>query len=204
MRSISGHFLNILLFWKHAFRPDETIVFEELGGLISVLFRYISQYPFQGHTFCNILSLFGSQGSICGPKWVSLGPPGASFWSYFVDAVPAWGPGCAVGAKKYHLVSILEVILSPFETFLGALGRYFGYIVCIHGVLLVLLPRWFSTFCHRIFHCFERDLFVSCHCFVRCCSNIGITSSVSLHISMSMSMCMSMSMLHEYESECVS
>ena len=39
LRSISGHFLNISLFWKHAFRLDETIVFEELGGLISVLFR---------------------------------------------------------------------------------------------------------------------------------------------------------------------
>ena len=142
------------LFGEHAFRLDETIVFEVLGGLISVLFCNISQYPFQCHTFRNILHLFGSQGSICGPKWVSLGLPGASFWSYFVDAVPGWGPVCAVGAKKYHLGSILEVILSPFETFLGALGRYFGYIVCMHHVLLVLFPRWFSTLCHKAFHCF--------------------------------------------------
>ena len=133
-----------------------------------------------------------------------MGPLGVSFWRYFVDAVPAWGPGCAVGVKKYHLGTILDVILSPFETFLGALGRYFGYIVCMHGVLLVLFPRWFSKFCHRTFHCFERDLFVSCHRIVRCCSNIGITSSVSVHISMSLSMGTSMSMLHQYESECVS
>ena len=83
--------------------------------MISVLFCNILQYPFHGHTFPNILHLFGSQGTICGPKWVCLRPPGASFWSYFVDAVPGWGPACAVGAKKYHLGSILEVILGPLR-----------------------------------------------------------------------------------------
>ena len=93
-------FRDMALFGKYAFRLDETIVFEVLGGLISVLFCNISQYPFQCHTFRNISRLFGSQGWICGPKGVSLGSPGASFWSYFVDAVPGWGPVCAVGAKK--------------------------------------------------------------------------------------------------------
>ena len=33
-----GLFLDMALFGKHAFRRDETIVFEVLGGLISVLF----------------------------------------------------------------------------------------------------------------------------------------------------------------------
>ena len=113
-------------FQKHLFRQGETIVFEVLGGLISLPLRNIPQYPFQGHTFRNILRRFGSQASICGPKWVSLEHLGASFWGYFVDAVPGWGPACAVGAKKYHLGTIWEVILSPFETFLGPLGRYFG------------------------------------------------------------------------------
>ena len=85
---------------------------------------------------------------------MSLAPLGASFWSYFVDAVLGWGPACAVGAKKYHFGLILEIILSPFETLLGALRKYFGYTVCMHDVLLVLFPRWFSTLCHKAFHCF--------------------------------------------------
>ena len=68
LKSISCLFLNILLLGKHTFCLDETIVFEVFGGCISVLFRNISQYPFQSHTFLNILHLFGSRGSICGPK----------------------------------------------------------------------------------------------------------------------------------------
>ena len=54
LRSISVLFLNIRRFGEHAFRPDETNVFEVLGGLTSVLFCNISQYPFQCHTFRNI------------------------------------------------------------------------------------------------------------------------------------------------------
>ena len=38
--------LNMVLFEKHAFRLDETIVFEVLVGLLSILFRNIPQYPF--------------------------------------------------------------------------------------------------------------------------------------------------------------
>ena len=82
-------FLDMALVGKHALRLDETIIFEVLSGLISVLFCNVSQYPFQCHPFRNILCLLGSQGSICIPKWVSLGPPGASFWSYFSDVIAA-------------------------------------------------------------------------------------------------------------------
>ena len=42
LRSILCHFLNGSLFQKHAFRLDETVVFEVLEGWISVLFRNIS------------------------------------------------------------------------------------------------------------------------------------------------------------------
>ena len=78
-----------MLFQKHVFRLDETIIFEVSEGSISVLFGIISQYPFQSHTFLNILHLFGSQGSISALKWVSLGYPGASFLSYFGDELRA-------------------------------------------------------------------------------------------------------------------
>ena len=80
----------------------------------------------------------GCQGSICSPKWVSLGLPGASFWSYFVDAVLGWGPACAVGAKKYHVGFILEVILSPLTPFWVLWGDILG------TVFVCMMFCWFS------------------------------------------------------------
>ena len=51
LRSNSSLFLSKSFFEKHAFRVDETILFEVREGSISVLFRDISGFPRQAGIF---------------------------------------------------------------------------------------------------------------------------------------------------------
>ena len=61
-----------------------------------------------------------ASGSILEPKWVSLGCPGASFWSYFGHVFAAQGPAGAQDTEKFDFGPNLVV-------FWGALGVLLGY-----------------------------------------------------------------------------
>ena len=97
-RSNCNLFLDLALFGEQAFRLDETIVFEVLGGLISVFFCNISQYPFQCHTFRNILHFLAPKARFVVPNgslWGLLGHHfGATLLTRFLGGVQCvpWVP----------------------------------------------------------------------------------------------------------------
>ena len=63
--------------------------------------------------------------SISDTKGVSLGRPGASFWSHFGDVLAASGPVGAPDTEKYDFGSIWVVLLGGLGVFWGTLGMFF-------------------------------------------------------------------------------